>query len=486
MPTDLGTFIGRFHPLLVHLPIGFLLITVVVELLSQTRRHAGVERLMPFLLALCAVSALLSVVTGLLLAPHGGYDHTLVWQHQTLGIGLAAATALAWGAAHLQAWRPSRAARAAYRTLLVTSILLLGATGHLGGSLTHGDTYLTEHMPVLPWFTRTEAQRAPLDPSTTPVFATLVAPTLHASCVPCHGPARAEGRLRLDTPEGLRKGGESGAVIVPGLSARSEIVRRLLLPPSHADAMPPRGHRPPSHAEAALLRWWIDQGASFDQTLADAEIRPELEPAIAAVLGPVDFSAPAILSVRVPAADPAAIARVRALPLRVEPLAAGTSLLQVQAVPASRGLGDTDLQALLPLAQQITWLDLGGTRVTDTGLTGLLPRLPNLSRLSLDRTAITDAVLVHLVTLTRLEALNVYGTTITDAGLKPLASLPRLRSVYAWQTAVTAAGAEALEAAAPRVTVNLGAEPAGATAQAGGTGTPTPKPGTSRKPETSR
>ena len=40
----------------------------------------------------------------------------------------------------------------------------------------------------------------PVDPSTTPVFTTLVAPTLEARCVGCHGPSRQAAKLRLDSP----------------------------------------------------------------------------------------------------------------------------------------------------------------------------------------------------------------------------------------------------------------------------------------------
>jgi hypothetical protein len=299
-----------------------------------------------------------------------------------------------------------------------------------------------------------------VDPSATPVFKSLVAPTLDARCVTCHGPARQSGKLRLDSPDAIRKGGESGAVIVPGSAAGSLMVRRIFLPTSDKKAMPPRGHPAPSHAEVAVLRWWIDQGASFDQVLADAQVPAELEPALADRLGPVDLTAPSILSVRVQPGDPKAIEALEALKLRVEPLRADSSLLLVKAPPAARGLDDAELKALDALAEQIAWLDLGGTQVTDAGVTMLLPRLVNLWRLSLDRTAITDRALLSLEKLQRLEAVNVYATQVTDAGLKPLEKLPRLRSVYAWQTQVTPQGGEALQAAARKVQVNLGAPPA--------------------------
>lgn len=464
MLTELQPFIGRFHPLVVHLPIGFLVLSGVVELLSRTRRFAaiGIDRLMPALLALSALSTLGAIATGTLLSWSGDYDASLVGRHQQWGWMLGMAVVVACAAAWWRTRDQGRAPQYLVAGSLALVAVLVGVTGHLGGSLTHGETYLTEHLPAVPLFAPASAStvRGPVDLSTTPVFKTLVAPTLEARCVTCHGPSRQSGKLRLDSIEAIRKGGESGAVIVPGSASGSLLVRRIFLPTSDKKAMPPRGHAPPSHAEVAVLRWWIDQGASFDQMLADAQVSPDLEPAIAERLGPVDFSAPSILSVRVPPADAKAIEALIALKLRVEPLRANSSLLMVQAPPAARAFDDSGLKALEPLAAQIAWLDLGGTRITDAGVTQLLPKLTNLWRVSLDRTAITDRALLPLEKLSRLEAINLYATHVTDAGLKPLEKLPRLRSVYAWQTQVTPQGAETLQATAKKVRVNVGAPPA--------------------------
>lgn len=465
MLTELAPFIGRFHPLIVHLPIGFLLLTGAVELLSRTRRFAtiGIDRLMPVLLALSALSTIAAIVTGTLLSWSGDYDAALVGRHQQWGLMLGVVVVLACVAAW---WRTRAEGRGPQRLLagaLVTVMVLVAGTGHYGGSLTHGDTYLTEHLPSVPFFAPASASgtsKGPVDLSTTPVFETLVAPTFQARCVTCHGPSRQAGKLRLDSPDAIRKGGETGAVIVPGSAAGSLLVQRIFLPTSDKKVMPPKGHPAPSHADVSVLRWWIDQGSSFDQMLADAQVSPDLEPAIAARIGPVDFSAPSILSVRVPPPDAKAIAALTALKLRVEPLRENSALLMVQAPPAARDLDDAGLKAFEPLASQIAWLDLGGTQVTDAGLTQLLPKLTNLWRLSLDRTAVTDRALLPLEKLQRLEAVNLYATQVTDAGLKPLEKLPRLRSVYAWQTQVTPQGAEALQTASKKLQVNIGAPPA--------------------------
>ena len=462
MLTELQPFIGRFHPVIVHLPIGFLLLTGAVELLSRTRKFGGLglDRLLPALLVLSALSTVAAIVTGTLLSWSGDYDAVLVGRHQQWGWMLGVVAVLACVAAWWRTRDEGRLPRLLVAGSLAGVAVLVSVTGHLGGVLTHGDGYLTEHLPHLFAPASANAARGPVDLSTTPVFKTLVAPTFDARCVTCHGPSRQAGKLRLDSPEAIRKGGESGAVIVPGNAAGSLIVRRLFLPASDKKIMPPKGHPSPSHAEVSVLRWWIDQGASFDQMLADAQVSPDLEPAIVDRVGPVDFSAPSILSVRVPPADAKAIDALEALKLRVEPLRENSALLMVQAPPAARTLDDKGLAAFEPLAAQIAWLDLGGTQITDEGLTRLLPRLTNLWRLSLDRTTISDRTLLALEKLSRLEAVNLYATQVTDAGLAPLEKLPRLRSVYAWQTQVTAVGAEALQTASKKVHVNIGAPPA--------------------------
>jgi hypothetical protein len=278
--------------------------------------------------------------------------------------------------------------------------------------------------------------------------------------------------LRLDTPEGIRKGGQSGAALVAGRGGSSEIVRRVWLPPAHKDAMPPGGRRALTVAEASLVRWWIDQGARFDATLADVEIDPQLRPAIESMVGRLQPGAPAILAVKVPPADPAALAAVKALGVSVAPLSAATPLLRVHCTNVARTFGDAELARLVPLASQVTWLSLTGTRVTDAGLP-VLEKFANLTRLHLDRTHVTDAGLRHLAGLTRLEYLNLYGSGVTDAGLGQLGGLGALRHLYAWQTGVTPAGAERLRARLPKLVVDLGAP----TAQSPATGGAAPRGG---------
>src|SRR5262249_61875362 len=55
-----------------------------------------------------------------------------------------------------------------------------------------------------------------------------VEPILRANCYQCHGAKKASAQLRLDDKELAMKGGISGAVIIPGNSKDSRLMKRVL------------------------------------------------------------------------------------------------------------------------------------------------------------------------------------------------------------------------------------------------------------------
>jgi cytochrome c5 len=92
-------------------------------------------------------------------------------------------------------------------------------------------------------------------------FAKDIQPLFERSCYKCHGAEKQKGKLRLDSLEATLKGGENGASIEKGNSAKSALVAsvaRLV----EDEAMPPEGKGQAfSKEEVGLLRAWIDQGA---------------------------------------------------------------------------------------------------------------------------------------------------------------------------------------------------------------------------------
>src|ERR1051325_4146843 len=85
-------------------------------------------------------------------------------------------------------------------------------------------------------------------------FEKKVRPVLVAHCYQCHSASAKElqGKLRLDTKDGIRKGGESGPAIVPGKPDESLLIKAI----RHEDGMemPPKKFLPDS-AIADLVKW---------------------------------------------------------------------------------------------------------------------------------------------------------------------------------------------------------------------------------------
>lgn len=78
-------FIGRLHPLIVHVPIGILLFAFVMMLWQQFRR-VDMANAIDFVLLLGSISAVVACVSGWILAQSGEYDADLVFKHQWTGI----------------------------------------------------------------------------------------------------------------------------------------------------------------------------------------------------------------------------------------------------------------------------------------------------------------------------------------------------------------------------------------------------------------
>jgi uncharacterized membrane protein len=85
MIQDLITFIGRFHPLWVHLPIGFLMIAVFFKAYVVLGKKPAMQEAVNFALLLGAISALIAAVLGFMLSQSGGYDGDLLDIHLVAG-----------------------------------------------------------------------------------------------------------------------------------------------------------------------------------------------------------------------------------------------------------------------------------------------------------------------------------------------------------------------------------------------------------------
>ena len=275
-PNDLVLFLGRFHPVLVHLPIGGLVLLGILEVLSKVPRFKGAAQNNGVIIALVAAASVATALLGWMLSQAGGYDPQLLPLHKWAGFEVAAFCTLAW----LMNWL---GCPRAYRLSLAATLAVLVVASHLGASITHGRDFLTQFAPkplraLLGGGNRPVVAPVPAaDLAQRPVYKALIQPILERRCSTCHGPEKHKGNLSMESYEALVKGGKDGPPLIAGKAFDSPMIHRLLLPLNDDDHMPPDGKPQPTLVEIAALQWWIDNGAPADKTIGDLKPSPEIQ-----------------------------------------------------------------------------------------------------------------------------------------------------------------------------------------------------------------
>ncbi len=274
-----AAFLGPFHVVLLHFPIGLLAAAFLVELLHLWRPAPGLRTASNALLAGTLLAGLLAAGTGWLRASEGGFEPDTLSRHRALAFATLGAVAVSL-ITQLAAASPSRSQTSrhlwtlAHRVGLLVGLGLVTAAGHFGGSLTHGSDFLTRNAPpaIAAWLVPAPRATAPA-PSARAFadnpFTSRIRPMLEAKCYDCHGPEKHKGDYRLDVRETAFRGGDSGLPgIVPGDPMRSNLLRLALLPRDHDDAMPPDGKPALTPEEILALAHWIQTGAVWPESLA--------------------------------------------------------------------------------------------------------------------------------------------------------------------------------------------------------------------------
>ena len=444
----MSEFFGHFHVVLVHLPIGILLLACVFQWLETRPKFASLHAAATIALMIGMICAILSALTGYLLSFSGDYDEGLVITHQWFGISVAAVS-IAMFYYHSKS--------APFKTKVSISILLfvlIIITGHLGGSLTHGSDYLTKSWNLS---SDTVAQRKPIpNVQEAMVYSDIIQPVLQSRCYSCHGKNKQKGKLRMDDSLRLMKGGKDGPVIIPGNAEKSEMAKRLSLPRDDDDHMPPKEKPQPTEQEIALIHWWIASGAPFDKKVKQLEQPEELKPALLA-LQKVDVKKviiPDLPSQPISKANDGAIKKLKDIGAVVEQVAQNTNYLSANFVTV-RDPGNKEVQLLLPLKEQLIELKLGSSSISDSALL-VIAQFKNLMRLQLDYTKVTDKGLANLTALQNLRYLNLVGTAVTEKGVLQLKDLKSLRSIYLYQTMVKKSEWNDLKKAFPKTFIDSG------------------------------
>jgi|GEM_PF-2118724 len=430
---------GRYHIVLLHFPVGLLILAFLMEM----GRFVGLKKLpheaIQFVLGIGAVSAVLAATTGWVLQFEGGYEPDLLQWHRWLGIGTAALAVVTFLLHRFQKEKLYLAS-SALTTVLVT------LAGHLGGSLTHGEGFLTENLSNTspPISTQLISGK---DYETAQVFPDLIHPILNAKCLSCHNANKQKGGLSLSDSTGIFTGGENGSILNPGSSGIPEMVRVLKLDLEDEMHMPPKGKAPLSQEEIELIAWWVDQGAPISNRIASVPQGESIAESIQKRFVPIH----PIDQLGVPLADPTALAELRTAGYRILQLDPEKPWLAVN-LSDRKELTLDQLEALDPIREQITELDLGNTSLSEDHLDWVNDS-PHLLQLKLDNAQFGVEAFAELSDLEYLEVLNVYSTDLKALADAPSDAFPSLQKLYAWGANIPAEVLQDWQAALPALSV---------------------------------
>ena len=417
VPAFVG-WIGHFHPVVLHLPIALILVAIV----QYWRRDQHVD----WYISATALLCLITSVTGIFLRTETGAEGPLIVRHQWFG-AIVTFLMVLW---HYRSSQMADGALKFYHPLLILGIL---ATGHLGGSVTHGEDFLA--------MKKDSGAKDEVLPDNPLIYAHFVQPILDAKCVSCHNANKTKGQLLLTDFASLKKGGESGSA----LEGKSGILHHIQLPMDDEDHMPPKSEQQLTASEQTMISYWIASGGS--NTLSYNELDREA-PIYEDVSQSIRESRMSNWS-DLPTIDDTDIEKLNGDYCTVLRKYNNSNALQVLIFPHADYQG-AELKALADVTENVVELNVSNLPLSEEDLQ-LIGTFENLEHLDMHGADFTSAGLGVLAGLEKLSTLKAYGTSVNQETLAKLKTSQSLSQIYLYQTEVTEAQLAGLRQEQPQV-----------------------------------
>ena len=450
MRSELFDFLGSLHPLMVHLPIGIILLTIAIDVFMRNKNNS-VQRVITMGWFFSFFSGLLAALFGWFLGDSGYYFEEQINIHRWSGVALVLLSFMIW----ILLFINFRFNKSFKQSINITAIILLMLTGHFGGEMTHGQNYLFDNLP----FVKKEISLTPLsevessEVDSLYVFEDLIYPVLEEKCITCHNENRAYGGLNMNAFESMMEGGNSGSGIQKGKPYESLIYKRISFPQDHPKFMPPAGV-PMSYDQIAIMEWWIDKGAKKQMPINlarnDAKMLRLME-----VLYKLDLREKTYLeTLKLPGLSSEELNGLNDEKFIWRFLNAEKSFLDVKFT--AKTIQKVDLLIMQKVKENVTWLNLADCMLSDE-LLSYLGTFRNLTRLKIQKNPlVTDKGIDGLKELKNLSELNLYGTSVTDAAFSTLGQMTALKKLFLWNTLVTPSGIKNFKTQNPEIEVIAG------------------------------
>jgi uncharacterized membrane protein len=439
--------------LVLHFPIVLIILSFLFEIGRRFSFLKIPDSILLIVLVTAACSTLLSVGAGYFLFASGDYSGQLIEQHYWAGVitGFAIFTTVAlflvyWSTARFYAF---------YIAGLVASNIAVALTSHLGGSITHGQNYLTEHLELV---MNSAGTHDPKSEAEMLVFQDVIAPIFEAKCLSCHNAQKAKGNFLMTSYENILKPGESNSPsVTPASPEKSELYKRVVLPDDHDDHMPPQGKTPLTKNEISLLKYWIQAGAKSDLLLPEAKKHDSVRLVIESLL-------PELSRYRRKAQ--VASLKLKTLEYELKELANTLSIaierdstsdenyftIAMRFPPAP--LTNDQFKLLHPYAEVFSKVSLVSSGIDDDGLY-FIGQMVNIEKLFLQKTRLDGSGIIYLENLPKLKVLNLSFTQVDDKAAIDLLKIPNLEEVYLYQTNTSKQVVEALQKNRPGLKIYL-------------------------------
>ncbi len=408
---ELFKYLGKLHPVVLHLPIGALIMTFVLLLIAKFQKidlftaiRIGVD--------FSFIGALIAALLGYFLSLDDDYDFNNLSFHFWSGIVTLILSFV------LSVLHRAKGKENIFFACYILTLISLTITGHKGGVITHGEDYLSPEGLY-------EVSPPVILKDSILLYEAAVNLILDDKCVSCHNASKSKSGLRFDRYDLMMKGGERGSLFDPDNHKEGSLVKFISLPIEDELHMPPKNKTQLNERELWLLNYWVSSGEYLKSSPVALSSNDTLKNNILAYLG---------LEKKVAPADREALGSLASLGFRIHLNAFHDNLLKLKFL--KKNLEGKHIKHLREIKNQIVELDLSNSNFNDK-MSELISDLPNLKTLRLDQTDITDKTL-GLLNNSNLEVLNLCNTKVTYKGLNNLTKIEEApKTIYAWNTAVS-------------------------------------------------
>ncbi|WP_017445603.1 c-type cytochrome domain-containing protein [Gayadomonas joobiniege] len=400
---DIIQFLGRFHVLLLHLPIGILFMAAVIEIYWVYKKQPR-NTLIKAVWLWGAFTAVGAATLGYLLSLGGGYSQEAIATHRNWAVGVIICAFFCWFYLGRLANKKQTGHGKKIVGLSVLQLLLLFSTGHYGANMTHGETYLVEHAPI---FVQKLAGLKVREPVTSveqaQIYPDVIEPLLLQRCSGCHNDQKAKGRLSFASYQSTLS-----KVVVANDLASSELYRRITLDAHDKKFMPAEGKTPLTDEQVKLIAWWIEKGAQNQTTVTELQANAEILRGIAQELKLGEFSTTE--QIHVAELSEQVVIQLEQAGFHVSRIQQGQPFVRLIYANNKQDITEQTITALLQAKEQIKWLKLAKSSVTDQQLSQLA-ELKNLTWLDLSNTQISEQGLTHFANKANLK-INTFNTQV--------------------------------------------------------------------------